>query len=138
VNRLIQIQALQRDWSGGNPHNIFLLNREFAPTLDMLTSLEATATLDVVEALDDTELRSRCEPLVLRPGPPDSLLREALTVLEGRLRVHLGKQGVQRRDLAAKVLHPESGKLKNLLPERDRQEDFFYMNPSRNVELILD
>ena len=125
VNRLIQVQILQQDWSGGGS-DWFLLNVEMSGSLEMLTTVEGTTTTEVIEALDDDELRSRCETVVLRAGKPDSLLREAATVLEDRLRKLYGSERIDRRPLAAKVLNQTSGKVRFYKDDAE-QEDFFHL-----------
>ncbi len=123
VNRLIQVGVLERDWVGHG--NVYKLNPERKETLKMLTTLEGITTTDFVEGLHDESLRSRCEAMVINVGSADTLVREAATVLEDRLRGFVSGS-VDRRNLPAKVLHPTSG-VKKIDPERARQEDFFSM-----------
>ena len=124
VNRLIQVGILEHDWTTGG-QNHFKLNPDRKETLQTLTTLEGLATTEFVETLHDDILRVRCEAMVINTGSPDTLIREAATVLEDRLRDSV--QGpIDRRDLPAKVLHPTSGTTK-LFAERAKQEDFFYL-----------
>ena len=123
VNRLIRVGVLEPNWvAGGNLHQ---LNPERKETLQMLTTLEGLATTEFVETLRDDVLRARCEAMVINTGSPDTLIREAATVLEDRLRKSV-EGPVDRRNLPAKVLHPKSG-TKKLFAEYARQEDFFHL-----------
>ncbi|MCH8801238.1 MAG: hypothetical protein IH963_10050 [Chloroflexi bacterium] len=124
INRLIQVGVLEHDWvAGTNSHK---LNPNRKPTLAMLTTHEGLEITEFVETLHDAGLRSRCESMLINTGSPDTLIREAVTVLEDRLRQSVeGK--VDRRDLPAKVLHPDSGTKKNIFPDAALQLDFFHL-----------
>ena len=122
VNRLIQVGVLEHDWVTGYHYK---LNPERKETLQMLTTLEGLATTQFVETLHDDVIRARCEAKI-NTGSPDTLIREAATVLEDRLRTSV-EGPVDRRALPAKVLHPETGTKKKIVAETARQEDFFYL-----------
>lgn len=127
VNRLISANILQRDWTQGGSSNLFLLSPERSASLDSFTTLVGVSTYAFVETLDDDVLRTRCEAAVLAGSPPDSLLREAATVLEDRLRNHLPiNVRVDRRGLPAKVLHHDSA-LVTVSSEEVEQDDFFFL-----------
>ncbi len=120
---MIQVGILERDWvAGGSLHK---LNLERKEALEMLTTLEGLTTTEFVEALHAKSLRARCQAMVINTGSADTLVREAVTVLEDRLRESVDPP-VDRRDLPAKVLHPKSGVM-SIFSERARQEDFFYL-----------
>lgn len=123
VNQLIQVGILEHDWVAGRYQH--KLNPERKEALEMLTTLEGLATTEFVEALHDKSLRARCQAMVINTGAADTLVREAVTVLEDRLRAFVDAP-VDRRNLPAKVLHPESGGM-SIFSERARQEDFFYL-----------
>ena len=97
VNRLIAAGIIERYWTQSQPHSIYRLHPEKVASLEVLTILEGITTSEFVEALGDHDLRVRCESVVLRAAPTDSLLREAVTVLEGRLRNLLGDEPADRR-----------------------------------------
>ena len=124
VNRLIQIGVLERNWVLGG--NLFKLNPERKETLRLLTTLEGLATTEFVETLHDDVLRAHCEAMVINTGSPDTLIREAATVLEDRLR-RLVEGPVDRRNLPAKALHHRTGTNRNLFAEPAMQEDFFHL-----------
>ena len=123
VNRLIQVGILEHDWVAGRYQH--KLNPERKEALEMLTTLEGLATTEFVEALHDESLRVRCQAMVINTGAADTLVREAVTVLEDRLRAYVDAP-FDRRDLPARVLHPKSG-VKRVFSEPARQEDFFYL-----------
>lgn len=125
INRLINSGVLEHNWIAGP--QVYQLNSEKASSLDALITLEGMETAEFVDTLDDIDHRIRCESVVMRAGQPDSLLRESMTVLEDRLRSLL-PAGVraQRRDLPAKILHPDSG-VHKVFSETERQEDFFFL-----------
>lgn len=110
VNRLITANIIERDWA--SHANFHRLNPERAKSLESITTLDGFTTLEFVETISDADLRSRCEATVLRNEFADSLLREALTVLEDRLRnllpdSHEGR--VDRRNVPGLVLSPDKG-----------------------------
>ena len=126
VNRLVQAGIVERDWSTMSD-KLYLLNPEKSTALDSITSLEGFSTLEFVETLNDPELRLRCEEIALRGTPVDTLVRDASTVLEDRLRdmIEEGRRPA-RRDLVANVLHPKSG-THPVGADADLQEDFFML-----------
>ena len=62
----------------------------------------------------------------INTGSPDTLIREASTVLEDRLR-QLVDGKVDRRDLPAKAVHPTAGTKNDIFADTALQEDFFYL-----------
>ncbi len=123
LNQLVRAGILERDWTS-SPH--YRVTPEGMATLTTFTTSEAIATAEFVQTVQDNELRARADFVVLRGGKPDSLLREAATVLEDRLRSFIPGVKVDRRGVAAKVLHPKTGKVK--LPfDETLQEDLFYL-----------
>lgn len=80
--------------------------------------------LPIDDLLTDDELRSRCGDLLRRRRHLDRAVREAMTVLENRLRSRTGLDKGQERSrvgLVAKALHPDSGMLR-VSVERDEQQ----------------
>ena len=125
VNRLITANVVERDWTA-NP-NLYRLNPELTHSLETITTPDGFTTLEFVETIKDSELRSRCGATVLQNVYADSLLREAVTVLEDRLRGLLSETGrIDRRNVPALVLHPDSGS-NPVGKERAKQDDFFLM-----------
>jgi len=126
VNRLIKSGVLEHDWATGRS-GIYKLSPEMTTSLEVIITLEGMEISEFVDTLDDSELKKRCEIVVLRAGKPDSLLREAMTVLEDRLNSYSleGKSG-GRRNLPARILHPKTGSHKTFT-DTAIQEDFFYL-----------
>ena len=127
VNRLIDTQIIERDWTQGDAYEVYRLNPDRAVSLELRTTPEGIATVEFVESLEDGDLRLRCEAAALRAAPPESMLREAVNTLEDRLGKFLGPEPVDRRDLAARVLDPQGGKLTGLLDDPSREKDLFHL-----------
>ncbi len=124
VNSLLRIGILEHYWVAGP--NLYKLNPNRKATLETLTTLEVLEASEFVETLHDDELRVRCESMLINTGSPDTLIREASTVLEDRLR-QLVDGKVDRRDLSAKALHPTAGTKNDIFADTALQEDFFYL-----------
>ena len=127
VNRLIDTQIIERDWTQGEAYEVYRLSPERAVSLELRTTPEGIATVEFVEGLEDGDLRLRCEAAALRAAPPESMLRDAVNTLEDRLRKFIGPEPVDRRDLAARVLDPQAGKLTGLFDDPSRQDDLLHM-----------
>ena len=126
VNRLVQTGIVERDWSTMSDKQ-YLLNPEKSKALESITSLQGFSTLEFAETLNDPELRSRCEEIAIRGTPVDTLVRDASTVLEDRLRQILKpSQQIDRRDLVARVLHKDSG-MNRVGDTQVLREDFFML-----------
>jgi hypothetical protein len=79
--------------------------------------------------LTDTELRGRCADLLRRKKHLDRAVREAMTVVENRLRKLTKldkKQAATREALVARALHPEQGRLK-VSEDPNEQQGVFYI-----------
>ena len=95
VDSLLRIGILEHYWVAGP--NLYKLNPNRKATLETLTTLEVLEASEFVETLHDDELRVRCESMLINTGSPDTLIREASTVLEDesvseiweRLRVYM-------------------------------------------------
>jgi len=98
VNNLMRIGVLEHYWVAGP--NMYKLNPNRKGTLETITTLEVLENIEFVETLGDDELRVRCESLLINTGSADTLIREASTVLEDRLRQFVNGK-VDRRDLPA-------------------------------------
>lgn len=92
-------------------------------------SREAGQHLTLAHLLTDRELRSRCADLLRRKKHRDRAVREAITVLEARLRERTGLDKAQERSrqgLVAKALNPDPDRaLIVISQDRDEQECVF-------------
>lgn len=83
------------------------------------------------QLLTDQELRSRCADLLRRKKHRDRAVREALTVLESRLRELTGVEKAQertRQGLVARALNPDPSKALIVVSgDRDEQEGVFFI-----------
>jgi len=125
VNRLIRVGVLERNWAAGG-NSIFKLNPEHTETLHAMTTGEGLANVGFVETLNDSVLRARCQMFLITGGKSDTLLREAATVLEDRLRQWVDGS-FDRRNLPAKVLHQDTGIKNSIYKDKALQEDFHYL-----------
>ena len=64
--------------------------------------------IDLLEIIQDDELRDRCADLIKRPRNHDRVFREATTVLEHRIRTLSGIQRMNPQDLIGKGSFPRS------------------------------
>lgn len=85
--------------------------------------------LTLADLLTDAELRSRCADLLRRAKHRDRAVREAITVLEDRLRQRTGLDKAQeksRQGLVAKALNPDPDRALIVVSrDRDEQEGVF-------------
>ena len=92
-------------------------------------SRQAGQHLTLAHLLTDQELRSRCADLLRRKRHQDRAVREALTVLEARLRERTGLGKAQertRQGLVAKALNPDPNKALIVVSrDNDKQEGVF-------------
>ena len=109
VNRLISSGALSRDWEHQHP-DLYYVTEYGRGVLQDFSSLLDFESTGFVESLRDPELRVRCWDVLARTRRFDSMVRDAIAVLEDRLK---GLPDVQmshrRRDVAVAALSPNSG-----------------------------
>ena len=101
--------VLYRDWgqSSSTFHYVSEYGRPVLSDIALLGQFEAT---EFVQTLQDVELRERCQDVLMRTRMFDSMVRDAIAVLETRLRnLPDIEASHRRRDLAVSALSPRAG-----------------------------
>ena len=108
VNRLIVRGILSRAWEQSDQHYfVTTYGREALTDIATLLQFEST---EFIETLQDSELKERCGDVLARTKHFDSMVRDAVAVLEDRLKKmpDVATSG-RRRDVAVKALSPGAG-----------------------------
>ncbi len=91
------------------------------------TLIASSRFFDLLEIIQDDELRDRCADLIKRPRNHDRVFREATTILEHRIRT-LG--GITRKmnpqDLIGKVVSPDLARAILVVSEDSAEQEGFF------------
>jgi len=114
VNRLFRIGVIEPFFGDGSPFVHAVFNSEKAGALESLSSLDSFELAHVAETVGDAELHARCSGIAAAGAHADTVIREAVTIVESRLRqiAGLSKDDIDgRTPLAAAAFRPHDGKL---------------------------
>ncbi len=97
------------------------------PTEHTETLVASSRYIDLLEIIQDDELRDRCADLIKRPRNHDRVFREATTILEHRIKSLSGiTQKMNPQDLIGKAIKPDpSHAILVISNDRSEQEGFF-------------
>lgn len=110
VNRLISRGILSREWEQSHSDVFYFVTRYGREALRDIASLLQFENTEFIETLEDPQLRERCGETLARTTHHDSMVRDAIAVLEDRLRRMPGVEASgKRRDIAVKALSSSSG-----------------------------
>lgn len=110
VNRLIARGILSRAWEQSHSDVFYFVSEYGLTVLEDISSLLDFQATEFVEALQDPELRERCGDVLNRTKKHDSMIRDAIAVLEDRLKNLPGVNlSHRRREVAVNALSPTTG-----------------------------
>jgi hypothetical protein len=108
LGRLMGLGVLCRDFDQSDQH--YFVSPSGIEFLENLSAPLDWTSADFVDSVQDPELKDRCGDVLLRSRKFDSMVRDAIAVLEDRLKkLPNVRTSKRRRDVAVNALSPDSG-----------------------------